>query len=186
MKIKALFQFIKPLIVYLYNAFFAKIPFAVLRVPITRLYVKLGAKSNVLPNVRILTTALNREQIRIGANCIINPDCILDGRVGTIEIKDNVDIGRGTWIFTLEHDPHSDYHETKSGNVVIEENVWIASRVTILPGVTIGHGCVIACGSVVTKDIPPMSVAAGIPAKVIGTRKSNLLYKNNYFPYFVV
>jgi acetyltransferase-like isoleucine patch superfamily enzyme len=186
MKIKLLFQFLKPLILYMYNAFFTKIPFANIRLCFTRMYVKLGAHSNVLPNVRILTSALKRQQIQIGNNCIINPDCILDGRVGQIIIRDNVDIGRGTWIFTLEHDPHSDYHVTKSGDVVIEDNVWIASRVIILPGVTIGRGAVIACGAVVTKNVPPMSIAAGIPAKVIGNRDSKLLYKNDYFPYFVI
>lgn len=179
-------QFVKPLILYMFNVGFTRIPFAIIRLFFTQMYVTLGKHSNVLPNVRILSSSLDRGQISIGDNCIINPDCILDGRVGKIRINNNVDIGRGTWIFTLEHDPHSDYHVTKSGDVIIEENVWIASRVIILPGVTIGHGCVIACGAVVTKDVPPMSIAGGVPAKVIGTRNSKLLYKNNYFPYFVV
>ncbi|MEO6283038.1 MAG: acyltransferase [Dyadobacter sp.] len=181
-----LLRFVKPLILYFYNVLFTRIPFANIRLIFARFYVTLGSKSNILPNVRFLSSSLNKSQIIIGDNCIVNPDCILDGRNGTIRIHNNVDIGRGTWIFTLEHNPHSDYHETQSGDVVIEENVWIASRVIILPGVTIGRGSVIACGAVVTKDIPPMSIAGGVPAKVIGTRNSKLLYKNNYFPYFVV
>jgi maltose O-acetyltransferase len=53
--------------------------------------------------------------------------------------------------------------------VVIGENVWLASRVVVLPGVTIGDGSVIAAGAVVTTDIPPRSFAAGVPARVIRT-----------------
>lgn len=54
--------------------------------------------------------------------------------------------------------------------VVIEDNVWIAGRAIITAGVTIGTGTVIAAGAVVTKDVPPMSVVAGVPGRVIKTR----------------
>ena len=54
--------------------------------------------------------------------------------------------------------------------VVIGDDVWIGDRVTILPGVTVGDGCIIGAGAVVTHDLPPMSVAAGVPAKVIRFR----------------
>lgn len=186
-KIKTFFKFILPFRLYLYNVFFTKIPFTNIRLIFTRFYIELGEQSNVLANVRFLFSDFKKKKnIKIGKNSIVNPDCILDGRQGTIEIRNNVDIGRGTWIFTLEHDPHSDYHSTKSGNVLIEDHVWIASRVIILPGVTIGKGSVVACGAVVTKDVPPMSIVGGVPAKVLGSRNSKLLYENNYFPYFVV
>jgi len=171
---------------YILNVAFSKIPFWIIRLPIYRMYVTLGKGSNICQNVRILNRELNRSQIQIGKNCVINPDCILDGREGKIIIKDDVAISRGTWIFTLEHDPHNDNFDTKFGDVIIEEYVWIASRVIILPGVTIGRGSVIASGAIVTKSIPPMSIAGGIPAKVIGQRKSNLLYKQHFFPNFYV
>ena len=58
-----------------------------------------------------------------------------------------------------------------NGPVCIGENVWIGDKVTILPNITIGKGCIIAANAVVTKDIPEYSVAAGIPAKVIKTLK---------------
>ena len=51
--------------------------------------------------------------------------------------------------------------------VIIEEDVWIGSRVTILMGVTIGRGATIAAGSIVTKDVPPYTIVGGVPAKVI-------------------
>lgn len=180
----SILEFLRSLRLYLYNAFFCKIPFSVIRIFLLRFYILLGKQSYVGANVKILSKKIKRGSIQIGNNCIINPGCLLDGREGKIIIHNNVDIARGSWIFTLEHDPHSDYHTTKHGDVIIEDYVWIASRVTILPGVRIGRGSVIASGAVVTKDIPPMSIAGGIPAKVIGTRRSKLLYTNNYFPHF--
>ena len=58
------------------------------------------------------------------------------------------------------------------GVILIEEDVWLGSHVTVLPNVTIGKSSIIGSGSVVTKDIPPFSIAAGVPAKVIKNRKS--------------
>jgi maltose O-acetyltransferase len=100
-------------------------------------------------------------------------------------IGNNVDIAQETNIWTLEHDIHDDYHRDKGGDVIIEDYVWIASRVTILPGVTIGRGAVIAANAVVTKDVPSMAVAGGVPARVIGERKSKLRYTNKYAPWFM-
>ena len=55
------------------------------------------------------------------------------------------------------------------GPVIIEDNVWIGDKVSIMPNVKIGKSSIIAANSVVTKDIPPFSIAAGVPAKVIKT-----------------
>lgn len=62
--------------------------------------------------------------------------------------------------------------------------MWIASRVTILPGVTIGEGAVVAAGAIVTKDVEPYSIVAGVPAKRIGERNKNLEYTLNHMPFF--
>lgn len=85
-----------------------------------------------------------------------------------------VSIGSGTAIsgnnFILTHSKAMDYHSEVSESyvapVIIEKHVWIAISVDILPGVTIGEGSIIASGSVVTKSIPPLVFAAGIPAQV--------------------
>ena len=58
-----------------------------------------------------------------------------------------------------------------NGPIHIGENVWIGDKVTILPNVTIGKGCIIAANAVVTKSIPEFSVVAGVPAKIIKTIK---------------
>lgn len=85
-----------------------------------------------------------------------------------------VSIGKGTAIsgnnFILTHTKpmvyHSEVSESYVAPVIIEDNVWIAISVDILPGVTIGEGSIIAAGSVVTESIPPLVFAAGAPAKV--------------------
>ena len=61
------------------------------------------------------------------------------------------------------------YQETKQ--VIIEDDVWIGARSVILPGVKIGTGSIIAVGSVVTKDVEPFSIVAGVPAKLVNKRK---------------
>lgn len=85
-----------------------------------------------------------------------------------VRIGDNVRIGPYTLIMDSDfHDVYEREKEGKKGPVQIGNNVWIASKVTILKGVKIGEGSMIAAGSVVTKDIPSHSLAAGVPAKVI-------------------
>lgn len=58
------------------------------------------------------------------------------------------------------------------GHIVVDDDVWIGSGATIMSGVHIGQGCIVAAGSLVTKDTPPYSIVGGIPAKVIGMRFS--------------
>lgn len=124
------------------------------------------------------------KNILLAQRVVVNPDCHLDGRGGTIKIGEDADIGPWTHIWTLEHDPSDPNHGTKGGPVTIGDHVWIASRVTILPGVEIERGAVVACGSIVTKDVPERTIVAGIPAKIIGKRDNSLEYKLNYYPRF--
>jgi maltose O-acetyltransferase len=93
-----------------------------------------------------------------------------------------VDIGQETNIWTLQHDVADDFHRAIGAGVVIEDYAWIASRVTILPGVRIGRGAVVATGAVVTRDVPAMAVVGGVPARVIGSRSSKLLYTLDHRP----
>ncbi len=127
---------------------------------------------------------INPSNISIGDNVVINKKVLLDGRGGKLVIGNNVDIAQEVNIWTLEHDVNDNMHKEKPGDVIIEDFVWIASRVTILPGVKIGKGAVVACGAVVTKDVPSLSIVGGIPARIIGYRKNNLSYKLDYSPWF--
>lgn len=124
------------------------------------------------------------KKIRVGNHCIINKRVLLDGRGGQLTIGNNVDIAQEVNIWTLSHDPHDDSYTNAGGDVVLEDYVWIASRATILPGVRIGRGAVVAAGSVVTRDVPPMTLVAGVPAVKIGERRSELKYQLTHRPWF--
>ena len=113
-------------------------------------------------------------RIIVGAHTNINKRCVLDGR-GGLKIGDNVDIAQETNIWTEQHDYNSPTYKSVCKEVIIEDYVWLASRVTVLPGVHIGRGAVVASGAVVTKDVPPLAIVAGIPAKIIGYRKEEAL-----------
>lgn len=114
-------------------------------------------------------------RIRIGNYTTINRNCVIDGRGGCI-IGNNVDVAQEANIWTEQHDYNNPYYKSLTKQVIIEDYVWIASRATILPGVTVGRGAVVACGAVVTKDVPPLAVVAGIPARIIGYRDNNMAY----------
>ncbi|MEP6596713.1 MAG: acyltransferase [Ginsengibacter sp.] len=166
---------------YLFRCCIMYIPFHAVRLFfIKRTLQSIGKNTNFLMGVEFR----KGKNISIGNNSVINKNVLLDGRGGKLMIGNNVDIAQETNIWTLEHNVHDNAHKTSGADVIIEDYAWIASRVTILPGVKIGRGAVIAAGAVVTKDVPALAIVAGVPAKVIGTRESALKYKLNYKPWF--
>jgi acetyltransferase-like isoleucine patch superfamily enzyme len=94
--------------------------------------------------------------VRIGEHALIAGGCYLSA---------------GRFDFDDLDRPIAEQESYTTGPIVLEENVWIATRVTVLDGVRIGTGSIISAGSVVTADIPPGSVAHGNPAKVVFTRR---------------
>jgi acetyltransferase-like isoleucine patch superfamily enzyme len=121
--------------------------------------------------------------IEIGDNVVINRGVYLDGRIG-IKIRNNISISPEVYIVSMEHDPNNPQFATRGGEVVIDDNVWIGARAMILPGKHIGEGAVVGAGSVVTKDVEPYTIVAGVPARVIGERSRQINYHNVYFPWF--
>lgn len=107
--------------------------------------------------------------VSIGHHSIIGNDAFLDGREG-VSIGDNVNIAAEVRIYTVEHDIASPDFATSRASVKINNWAYIGSRVTILPGITIGDGAVVASGAVVTKDVEPWTVVGGVPAAFIKTR----------------
>ena len=179
--IRRTYSIIRALEDYITRVFLMNVPFHFVRKAIIKLkFNKVGKKTNFLLGIEFR----HSKNISIGSNSVINKRVLLDGRGGKLCIGNNVDIAQETNIWTLEHDVHDDYHTSIGGDVIIEDYVWIASRVTILPGIRIGRGAVIASNSVVTKDVSPMTIVGGVPAKKIGIRDSKLLYELNYKPYF--
>jgi|694.fasta_scaffold01489_24 acetyltransferase-like isoleucine patch superfamily enzyme len=159
-------------------------------------HVSIGATSLVHPGAKIHPRT---GAIEIGGNCTVAEGAVIQGnvifgnhcslqrnsiivgygtlqsRTGLIRIGDHVRIAPNVIIMGANHefnDPSVPIHAQgmSHGSVTIEDDVWIAGGVTITCGVTIGRGAVIAAGAVVTRDIPPFSIAAGIPARPIGTR----------------
>ncbi|MEE1884741.1 acyltransferase [Pedobacter flavus] len=112
--------------------------------------------------------------LKIGNNSSIGPYSYI-GCSGYIEIGNNVIMSPRVSIYAENHlfddkDTLIMKQGVKREFVKIEDNCWIASNSVILSGVTIGEGSVVAAGSVVTKDVPPGSVVAGVPAKIIKSR----------------
>ncbi len=119
--------------------------------------------------------------IRIGKGSIIGDNSILDGRNG-IMIGDNVVFASNVRIWTEQHDHRDPWFRCETqehGPVVIDDRVWVGSHTIILHSVHIGEGAVVAAGAVVTHDVPPYTIVAGIPAKKVGERNKNLRYIND-------
>ena len=107
--------------------------------------------------------------IEIGKNFFANYNCtIID--VAKVTIGDNCLFAPNVSIYTAGHPVHPDTRNSRyeyGKPVTIGDNVWIGGNAVVLPGVTIGSNCVIGAGSVVTRDVPPWSIAAGNPCRVI-------------------
>ena len=105
--------------------------------------------------------------VKIGKGCFIQQCCTFFGR-GGITIGDGVFIGPKCNLITINHDPNPDNRSATYGRpIVIEDKVWIGINSTVLPGVRIGYGSIVGAQSVVTRDVPPMTVVAGNPARII-------------------
>lgn len=115
--------------------------------------------------------------IIIGNNVYIGPNCVLFG-AGGIRIGDNVLISPNVVLTSHQHTYVSPSELIREqpilfGEIVLEDDVWIGSSATILPGVRIGKGSVVGAGGVVTKDVLPYSLAVGVPARVVKTREAD-------------
>ena len=131
-------------------------------------------------NVRIYAGFHIREprNIQIEDGVSIGPKVLLDGRCG-LTIRRSAVIAYNAIIWTLNHDYNDVNFAPKGAPVVIGKYAWICSNSVILPGITIGDYAVVASGAIVTKDVPPYAVVAGVPAKIIAHREEKE-YKYGY------
>lgn len=165
---------------YIPNHIINKLPFYFIRHFIYRYFykLKLGKGSSIHLNCFI-----NRFKIEIGKNTSINRKCYLDSR-GGIKIGNNVSISPEVQLITAEHDINDISFKYVTNSIILEDFVFIGTRAIILPGVHLGKGCVVAAGAVVTKSFSEYSVVAGVPAKIISTRRKDLNYSCNWMPPF--
>lgn len=143
------------------------------------LYIGLGA--NIANNaiVHFRTEMRSIENLIIGEGSIIGDNAILDARRGLV-IGRNVNISSNVSIYTLQHDHRDPYFRCpidRKMSVEIDDRVWLGSNVIVLPGVHIGEGAVCCAGCVVTKDVAPYTVVAGVPAHQVSERPQNLKYE---------
>ncbi len=113
------------------------------------------------------------QKISLGDNVGFNNGCVVDG-VGGITIGNNVLIAQYCSLITAEHcfnkDTLINAQPWTIKPIVIEDDVWLAANVIVTAGVKIGRGAVVGAGAVVTKDVEPYSIVAGVPAKLIRMR----------------
>ncbi len=139
--------------------------------------MKIGSGSTIHMMARIY----DPRHIKVGNDTIIGEKASLDGRKqlpnseGGLIIGDHVDIASEVMIWTSQHDINDPKFSAIEKKVTIEDYVFIGPRAIILPGVTIGRGAIVAAAAVVTKDVSPMAVVAGIPAKEISKRDQEAL-----------
>jgi acetyltransferase-like isoleucine patch superfamily enzyme len=133
--------------------------------------VWVGRRSVIHPGALVLAYG---GFVRLGDDCTVNPYAILYGH-GGLTIGDGVRIAAHTVIVPANHVveardiPIRRQGLTRKG-IRIGDDVWIGAHVTVLDGVTVGRGAVLAAGSVVTRDVQSYSVVAGVPARFIKER----------------
>jgi maltose O-acetyltransferase len=169
---------IKLILISFYNIFLKNFPSknsphalgSKLRILFLRFFLRhTGKLVNIQPGVDMRPF----ENISIGDNSGIGRDSIISA-FDRVEIGNNVMIGPQFILYTTNHkiEPHLPIIEQgmRKAPVQIGDDVWIGARVIVLPGVVIGDGSVVAAGAVVTKNVKPYSIVAGVPAKKIKDR----------------
>ncbi len=124
------------------------------------------------PSVRVLPPFYtdSGRNLTFGRNVFVNHGCTAMD-FGGIDIGDDVMIGPNAQLISSGHplDPATRRSEITTAPIRLGRGVWIAAGATVLQGVTVGEDAVVAAGAVATKDVPPRTLVAGVPAKVIRT-----------------
>lgn len=109
------------------------------------------------------------KNIKIGKDVFVNSGCCFQDQ-GGVTLGDGCLVGHNVVFATLDHDKRPERRgDMTAAPIVVGKDVWIGAHATILKGVTIGDGAIVAAGAVVTRDVPPNTIAAGVPARVVKT-----------------
>lgn len=145
-------------------------------------YNSISRSVKFCPEFPGIIVLINPKRIFIDENTVLNRNTHINPGNGRVQIGKYCHLGQRLTIYGFNHNfeypkriPYDD--EKISKEIVINDFVWIGANVTILPGVNIGEGAIIGAGSVVTKDIPDLAIAAGNPAKIIKTRETDYFNK---------
>lgn len=128
------------------------------------------------PDNRIRNILFKQTNVRIGEDSVLNINLIIsDNYKPLIEIGNRVAISPNVTLIAASSPNNSKLAENnyakenliREEKIIIEDDVWIGANVVILPGVRIGNGSIVGAGAVVTSDIPPHTIVAGVPAKIL-------------------
>jgi acetyltransferase-like isoleucine patch superfamily enzyme len=168
-----------------------QVSFIVAYVPVRKLreaaYRRMGMRLDRRACVHRGLEIRDARNVEVGEGSIIGFDCILDGRSG-ITIGRHVNVSSGVALWTRQHDHRDPEFGTVGGPISIGDRAWISFRATVLPDLTVGEGAVVAAGAVVTRDVPPYAIVAGVPARVVGARVPQALtyeLRDGREPWFV-
>lgn len=160
---------------YMVNSVLPHLPFWCLR----RTYLRMvGLKIGKDSFVHRHNSLIQPHHLHIGVGSHINQECIVDAR-GGIKIGDGVCISHRVNLMTGSHDVQSLQFMGVFKPITIGNHTFLGVGCTVLQGVEIGEGAVVAAGAVVTHDVEPYTIVSGIPAKEIGKRNKNLEYMCN-------
>ena len=133
-----------------------------------------------MPYSKIRLWALRKQGYSVGKNVYLPSDIKIAHNFvykrGELTIGDRVSIAPGVTLILSSHSNFSKASQNlsqKGSFITIEEDAWIGAGAIILNGVTIGEGAVVGAGSIVTRDVPPHTIDAGNPAKLIRTIETN-------------
>ena len=161
-----------------FNMIITHLPLHRLRLGALRL---LGARIGPRAAIFRGTTVIAPRGITVGSGTHIGFRCMLDGRAG-LTIGENVVIASDTHLLAGHHDVHSAGFEPVLRKIHVGDHVWLATRVTVQDGVTIGRGAVVMSCALVARDVEPMAIVAGVPARRTGTRRGELTYTPAWRP----
>ncbi|MEO6472289.1 MAG: acyltransferase [Aeromicrobium sp.] len=165
--------------VVFFNSIGTYIPFHTVRIGLLRIWgAKIGKDCSILRG----STVLDPDKLIIGDECSIGFRCLLDAR-GGLTIGNRVVVASDTQFIAGEHLVNTSDFRYVLKPILVEDYVWLASRVTVLCGVTIGYGAVAAACALVRKDVGSMEIVAGVPAKVVGKREAELDYSPVFRPW---
>lgn len=120
-------------------------------------------------NIQIVGISPLAKRLYVGKDCWINGDCYFE-LAESIHIGDRVSIGQQVMILTNSHQIGRNGRragDLQAKAVKIGNDAWLSTRCTVLPGVEIGEGAIVAAGAVVTKSVPPNVMVGGVPARII-------------------